>query len=133
MHTKPCRSYLLALLVSGAACVACAGCASSGDTGDISGVVKFHGQPLPAGTISFINDRNGARVGIIQPDGTYSVSGMPTGTARITVVAPLPLTKLGKASPKVVAIPTKYADPAESGLSYTVVQGTQTHAVDLTD
>jgi hypothetical protein len=133
MHTKPNRSYLFALLVSGAICVACAGCAASSDTGDISGVVKFRGEALPAGTITFINDRNGARVGIIQPDGSYSVTGMPTGSARITVIAPLPLPKRGKAASKVVPIPTKYADPAESGLSYTVVHGTQTHEVNLTE
>jgi hypothetical protein len=108
-----------------------AGCAGNGD---VSGVVKYHGDPLPSGTISFYDETRGVWSSAINPDGSYSVKGIPTGTARITVVTPLALTLPGAPPPpKSVAIPAKYGDATHSGLTHVVVGGPQALELNLTD
>jgi hypothetical protein len=108
------------------------GCAAG--TGDVSGVVLYRGQPLPSGTISFFDETRGVWSSGIGPDGTYSVDGIPTGTARITVTTPMPITLPGAPPPpKSVAIPPKYADAQKSGLTHLVVRGAQSREINLTD
>ena len=120
--------------------VLAAGC--SRGTGNVSGTVKFKGKPLPAGTITFYDPANGALSSPINPDGSYSVSKVATGTARITVAVPMaigfqgPGTSDGKGDlPAVVkqtpSIPARYYDPDKSGLTCEVVRGDQTHDFDL--
>jgi hypothetical protein len=55
-----------------------------GGKGKVSGTVTVDGQPLPAGTITFYPSKGTAVPGNIS-DGQYSVSGVPSGTAKITV------------------------------------------------
>ena len=113
--------------------VACAGCVGTG-TGDVTGVVTYRGKPLPAGTISFYDATRGVWSSAIGPDGSYSVAGIPTGTARIAVVTPMAISMPGAPPPpKSVPIPAKYADPDKSGLTCVVGRGSQTHDVTLTD
>ena len=120
--------------------VLAAGC--SRGTGNVSGTVKFKGKALPAGTITFYDEANGAASSPINPDGSYSVSKVATGTARITVAVPMPiyLTAPGKsdvkgdlpaAAKQTPSIPPRYYDPAKSGLTCEVVRGDQQHDFDL--
>jgi hypothetical protein len=117
------------------------GCAGKGD---ISGEVKFKGELLPFGRITFVSEGASKQVvtGVIK-DGAYSVAGVPAGPAKVKIETfkPLPADKTPKESdlpkglsaspPKHVEIPSKYADPAKSGLTYDVTSGSQTKDFDL--
>lgn len=64
--------------------VSAAGC---GKEGTMSGKVFFKGQPVSGGTVYFHPEgKPGNYPSIIQPDGSYSVSKLPRGPARISVL-----------------------------------------------
>jgi hypothetical protein len=107
--------------------------------GDVSGTVTFRGEPLALGTIAFINLDGSVAQGNIE-DGLYRIAKVPVGAAKITVSAhpsPIPPNMLAnvQAAPayhkKFVPIPERYQDADQSGLTYTVVRGKQTHDVPL--
>lgn len=56
----------------------------SGGKGKVNGKVTLDGQPLPAGTISFIPS-NGSAVGAEIKDGQYAVERVPVGDVKVTV------------------------------------------------
>lgn len=120
--------------------VLAAGC--SRGTGNVSGTVKFKGKPLPAGTITFYDEANGAASSSINSDGSYSVSKVAVGTARITVAVPMPIYltapgtsdvkgDLPDAAKQAPPLPRRYYDPAKSGLTCPVVRGDQQQDFDL--
>jgi hypothetical protein len=127
--------------------VALAGCAPR--TAQVSGKVTFKDKPLPAGTVIFTSD-DGKRVDTseIAEDGSYTMAHAPVGPVKISVQTHRPPTiglakapvmhmgdNVGKVEDKVgkyVAIPPKYAEPADSGLTFTVQPGPQTHDITLT-
>jgi hypothetical protein len=127
--------------IPAAALLLAAGCGGK-PTGELSGLVTFNGQPLALGTITFIcQDGTVARGNIM--DGAYHVEKVWVGPTKITVFAhPSPYLKemLEKMQPppppalwkEYVPIPERYQDPDQSGLSYEVVRGKQTHDVSLT-
>ena len=118
--------------------------------GDVSGKVTYQNTPLVYGTV-VIFGRDGIPLrGAIQPDGTYSIKGVPAGPARLAVVSELPPAKLPKkkkssdklpppptGSPSVEVpkgwfeIPAKYGDPNKSGLEFTVQPGPNSHDIPL--
>lgn len=55
--------------------------------GEVSGTVRYNGQPLPFGTVQIESIAGTVHPGTINPDGTYIVTGVPTGPARICVTA----------------------------------------------
>src|SRR5437879_1983344 len=71
-------STILAIAV-----IAVLGC--GGGVGDVSGKVVFKGKPVPAGTVTIFGTQGRIAVGPINPDGTYSVVGVPAGKTTITV------------------------------------------------
>lgn len=135
-----------------AAAVLCAaltavGC---GGTADVSGKVTYKGKPVVYGTVVLVGPDGIPKSGAIQPDGTYRVSGVAVGTARVAVTSPKPpgseppparkaqgrdATDEDKpppepappASPEViknwVALPEKYGDPGKSEITVTVKSG----------
>lgn len=125
-----------------------AGSVGCGGRGDVSGEVRFKGQPLPAGRITFLCEEGDKPVLTSDVrDGKYAVQGAPIGAAKIAVVTyetkttPVPnMPKDAALSPngaaaapagKYVPIPPRYADPEKSGLTYTIQRGGQTHDIDL--
>ena len=121
-------SLLLAAIVAG-------GCKPR--TGNVSGTVKFDGKPLPAGTITFFDEKNGAFSSAIEADGSYSVTGVRAGRAKIAVAVPLsiPFESSGiKIAPPMVdvpKIPDKYLGAETSGLVCNVRGGDQAHDIEL--
>jgi hypothetical protein len=103
--------------------------------GNVSGQVTYQGKPLPGGTITFYDAANGAASGPIETDGTYSVSKVATGRARVVVVPLMQITFLGpgdagrqkSGGDQPPPLPAKYADPNKSGLTYDVTAGDQKH------
>jgi len=113
-------------------------------TGSVSGKVTLNGKALPGGYVNFQSEAAGAtaKSSAIQPDGGYSVSGLPVGPVKITVqgvaVRKLALPKGmpgGGESPKSdqaeVFVPPQYANAEKSGLTYDVQPGSQEHNIDL--
>jgi len=119
--------------------------------GNVSGEVKYNGQPLPSGQITFLSQAGDKKVVTAQiEDGKYTVNDLPAGPAVITVRTtppPRPAADPGgraikppegsqevapTAAGKYVPIPARYGNPDQSGLNYTVTGGNQTHTVELT-
>jgi hypothetical protein len=126
------------------AIVALAGCGAP--QGTVSGQVKFQGQPLPAGKITFFCE--GGTKPVITRDlthGQYTMPEMPVGNARVAVAtieikqdavlgamqSPTPTDVPAAATGPFVKIPDKYRMPDLSGLTYPIVAGKQTKDWDL--
>jgi len=111
------------------------GCSSSGngDGNEISGVVKYNGEPVPGGTISFISaaDKNKVARAGINPDGTYRVGKVPLGDMKITIDGPSPPSDSAQGKKPPMILPKTYLKAETSGLSYSVKEGSQTHNIDL--
>ena len=104
----------------------------------------YQGKPLPGGYVNFTSEGTSPTVKTcaIQSDGSYSISGMPVGEAKITVqgiIAPLQPTQAtapGGTVPQAggrqtVYVPLQYGNTDTSKLTYTVVGGSQTHDIEL--
>lgn len=119
------------------------GCGSR--PGTISGEVKYNGQPIPSGTITFLSQAGKHQVAAANiVAGKYTVKGLEPGPAKVTVVtlppargglpptgrpidAPSPTTLPGRYMP----INKKYANPDQSGLTHDVRPGAQEKNFDL--
>jgi hypothetical protein len=125
------QRQIAVLLLSGL--LALPGCAGRASTGNISGVVKYKGEPVTAGTVSFFAETNAVCSGQIDRDGNYTVIGVPTGNAKITVQTPRADIRMpgGESPPKTISIPTKYFDQDQSGLTHLVTKGQQTRDLNL--
>lgn len=118
-----------------------------GGKGTVTGKVTYAGKALPYGSVQF-QGSGGVLVGEIQPDGSYTVSGVGTGSAKISVTCQDPkyadymrAVSAAARDPKgpkpkgrpedFDKIPSRYSDFEQSGLTYEVKGGTQTHNIDL--
>jgi len=150
-----CGPWLRFVLLGLILCVSgLAGCSFGPKQGTVSGKITYKGEPLGNGTVVFIGADNNGGSSQIGPDGTYKISNMPVGAMKITVetkpVGPsttgIPgiresdLGKMPNVEPmrptkntpnRYVKIPDRYKLPSESGLTYEVVPGEQTHDIDL--
>lgn len=118
------------------------GCSQEVGTGEISGKVTFKDMPIAQGTIAFISNNGKVASGNIL-GGAYTVKKMeigPDAKVSITSHPPSPMmqppTGLVDGQPlyppgKFVRIPERYGNSKASGLTYDVVEGTQTHDIDL--
>jgi hypothetical protein len=130
------------------------GCGSSGS---VSGKVYFHQKPLGGGTVTFASPGNKTVVSQIGPDGSFTIPKIPTGEVQIAVETesakpseerggmrppkevdvPPEAQKSGIYAGKrpegmtYVPIPSQYADPEKSGVTYTVESGSQEHDIKL--
>lgn len=136
------------------------GCGRSGMglEGEVSGKVTYNGKPLPGGQVKFLTSDGHMFTGTIDAEGNYKVRAL-VGEARIIVdnrmlekrkgkspqggLRPPPgvevksdLSKMSGGQPLTgtyVRIPDKYRSPDDSGLTYTVTMGSQTHDIQLSD
>jgi hypothetical protein len=65
-----------------------AGC--GGSTATLSGKVSYQGKTETSGSVIVVNEDGTAESGVIQPDGTYSVTGVKRGRVKIGVLSPEP-------------------------------------------
>ena len=61
------------------------GCMNSATPARVSGTVKYKGTPLTAGTVTFHPEQGGVYGAAIKPDGTYSISDLPTGPVEVAI------------------------------------------------
>lgn len=103
-----------------------AGC---GGKGEVSGKVTYQDKPVVYGSVMIIASDKKPYYGQIGEDGTYTVSGVPAGEAKVVVSSPDPRQAAGKGgSPSVdpkkwFAIPGQYGDPDKTPLKLTVNSG----------
>jgi hypothetical protein len=132
-------SFCLLILVTG-----CSG-TSSVQHAEVTGRVLFKGEPLPGGRLVFVATHGGfANTSTIGEDGSYKIKA-PVGEVHIAVDnrmlqprvarAPAPAKRTGESFNPVtgtyVPIPSKYYEPDQSGLVYTVRKGEQTYDIPL--
>jgi len=128
--------------------VGCGKRPDSVDHAEVSGKVLFRGQPLPGGRVTFVSVKGGfANSGNIEENGNYKVKA-PVGEVQISVDNQMFSAKKGptvekpvlkkpgaeeahKPTGRYVALPSKYEKAGESGLTYTVQKGSQTHDIKL--
>jgi hypothetical protein len=139
-------AYGLFALFASLATAALSGCGPS--KASITGTVKFSGEPLPSGTITFTSDAGTKPVkGSAITNGKYTIPDFPAGPAKVSVVTTPPPTGRGappsgapampmpsgaSAPGKYVPIPQRYSSPDKSGLTYTVKSGENTKDFELT-
>ncbi len=104
--------------------------------GNVSGTVRYKGNPLPNGTITFYDEKNQAVSGHIESDGKYTVNKVAVGKVKITVTAPMPVFLPGDQSAKkqfanMPNLPARYGDAEKSGLNRDITSGNQTLDLDL--
>jgi|YelNatPaOPRAMG01_1025707.scaffolds.fasta_scaffold125200_1 hypothetical protein len=136
------RNFLTSVLAGGLFFLL-SGCDFFDNTGTVSGTVRYKGQPLTEGSVSFVNEKGQVATGTIDKSGRYVVSRVPVGPAKVTVQVvssegPPPMSFLGvpKASPKDATgpkVPLRYSTAATSGLQHTVTKGKQEFNIDLTE
>jgi len=125
------------------------GCGSS--AGTVSGKVTYQGSALKGGRVTFIPAKGQSVTAEIGEDGSYTISNVPAGEAKITVEtkylakrASLPAYKPPPGAPggykppnpedsarRYTPIPDSYAEAATSDLTYAVKAGRQDHEIKL--
>jgi hypothetical protein len=122
--------------------LAAVGC---GGRGDVSGKVTYDGKTVVFGTVQFEGSDGMLRQGNIEPDGSYTVSGVATGEAKVAVSSRnpkspdfTPIQREGGPPPPPrpeilgwFAIPEKYETTFTSGLTYTIKRGENKIDIDL--
>jgi hypothetical protein len=128
-------SRLTGWLILGSSLSLLAGCGRG--WGEVSGTVRYKGQALPQGTITFYDEANQVVSSPIAADGAYKAAKIAAGKVKITVSAPLPIQRVGekkrveKSLVKMPKLPVHYADAEQSGLKREVKTGSQTLDIDL--
>ncbi len=146
------RHFLLGFLI---VCFATqSGC--GGSRGDISGKVTLQGKTVASGNVMAVASDGIPYYGKIEADGTFKITDVPAGVAKIAVNSPNPVPDPGKVAaakagakrggreqenpitatptsdPKLwFAIPAKYGDPNTSGKEVTIKSGANTVNIDL--
>ena len=130
------RSALGLLL---AAIIVAIGCGGSGPTlAPVKGKVLLDGQPLTTGTVSTQPVAGRGANGVIQSDGTFTLSsgrepGALVGTHQVAVVAYEGAASSSPEAPQgKLLTPQRYATAATSGLSLEVTSGENTPTLELT-
>jgi hypothetical protein len=122
--------------------LAAVGC---GGRGDVSGKVSYQGKLLVFGTVQFEASDKTIKQANIEPDGSYSIPGVPVGEAKVAVSSDnpkgsnfQPLQREGQPPPKPLPevkgwfpIPPGYQDLSKPKLTYTVNRGKNTYDIEL--
>ena len=116
-----------------------AGCGPGGPaTVPVSGKVLHNGQPLTAGSVTFVPEAAGQPepVGSIAADGSYTLAtgdqpGAPVGSYKVVVRATVPSNPNDPYSLPKSVLPPKYSDPAKTDLRVEVVASASPEAYEL--
>ncbi|MDO5554295.1 MAG: hypothetical protein Q4G68_11085 [Planctomycetia bacterium] len=124
--------YLLRPILT-AAIVVCLFCAGSGCrgkpvVGTVSGTISLKGKPVSTGEVLFLKrDKSDCAVGSLGADGKYSLlEPITTGEYYVGVYPQIPLRLEPGEVRKIMnefPVPEKFATPEDSGLIFTVSEG----------
>jgi hypothetical protein len=131
------RAFVFVLCLS---CSAIGGCRRT-VSANVSGKVDYDGTALNSGYIEFLVNNSTAKGGTISPDGTYSISGLPFGSAVVSIyVEPPPPPPPKDVTPTAipgtyeenpVLIPKKYGSVETSGINIQVAMPRQVFDIHL--
>ncbi len=108
-------------------------------TAAVSGRVTEHGVPVTAGTVT-MTAADGTTVSAgIRADGSYSLTGLPPGTARVEVEVAAPARRAARGAkagaagpaPPISKQPVGHRDPTPSRRTVVLSPGSNTHHVEL--
>jgi hypothetical protein len=111
--------------------------------GDVSGKVTYQNKHLVFGTVLIQGSDGNVGQGNLEADGSYYVSSVATGEARVAVNSPNPKSisltyKNPKKKPEPYpdvkgwfSIPKQYEKPSTSGLVYSIQRGENTIDIEL--
>lgn len=136
------RFAAVALLIA----LAASGCAAR--KADIKGTVRYRNQPVTNGSVSFYCANGEIRSSLLSTDGTYHLTQVAPGSARVAVVShpPVPPALHTDRVPDSLAprprqqtvphksisvVPPRYSRPDSSGLDFMVNPGEQVLEIDL--
>jgi hypothetical protein len=111
--------------------------------GDLNGKVTSKDKAVVVGSVNYIASDGSTASALIQEDGTYSFTNVPAGLLKIGVISQDPSTvqeKKGKPgmigggtkptkNPNWFAIPKKYEDTENSGLTITIDKPVNTYDI----
>jgi len=104
----------------------------------VSGKVLHNGQPLTAGSVTFVPEANGQpeAVGSIGTDGSYTLAtgdqaGAPVGKYKVVVRSSVPSNPNDPYSVPKSVVPKKYSDPSATDLTVEVASSVTPGAYDL--
>src|SRR6516225_5859202 len=127
----------LALLTT----LALTGCDGRGT--NVTGTIRYRGQPLTSGTVSFFCENGEIHSSLLSEEGSYQLPRLPPGSARVAVVShpripqglqtnqgppsPAPLISAKGRIPQKpqMRVPERYGRPESSGLLFTINPGDQ--------
>jgi hypothetical protein len=81
-NTRRSRWSFLCLLVLFLLCPGCAGC-----RGQLTGTVTYEGEPVPSGSVLLVGPDSKPRTSYIEKDGSYKVTDLPPGEAKLALFA----------------------------------------------
>jgi hypothetical protein len=100
----------------------------------VSGRVVIDGQPLTSGTIRFKPTQGRVATGVIQSDGSFTMSTFEDGDGVVPGTHAVTVSSKDESDPNRVRynVPMKYRDPHQSGLSETIERPTESLVIHLT-
>jgi len=135
------RGNLFAAILAGGLFLLPSGCGFFENAGSVSGTVRYKGEPLSEGNVSFINDKGQVVTATIDQSGRYSAAHVPVGSAKVTVQVvsaegPPPVSfgsipKPAQGTATAPKVPARYGVPTTSGLKCDVTKGKQEFDIDL--
>jgi hypothetical protein len=132
------RAVAFALLVL----VLASGCGPA--VSSVAGTITYDGKPVCSGTVMLLADGASPLYAQLKDDGTFTLPRVPVGKVRLTVTSPDPARPVlvkgdtephakGPPDPRWFPLPTRYADPSQSGLEFNVTRQKNTWEIKLTD
>ncbi len=139
---RPVRLFALLAVVALALCVGCEKGDRLPETGaTLEGTITYNGQPVQVAMV-IVQGTNGSATGWVESDGRYKVQNCPLGDVNLAVN-----TEAGKGQargammaksqganvqlPKIVDVPAKYGDPAQSGIKTNIHAGQNTYDITI--
>ena len=129
----------LLLMCLAFALVCSVGCSRGPELSQASGTVSYEGKPVPSGSITFYPSKGRPASGIIQADGTFTLSsykrgdGLPIGKYKVCVTAykqidaPANLDEIKVAKPAEHLVPKVYSSPLSSPIELEVTESGENH------
>ena len=146
-HSIAGKNRKVGRLVPLVALVVLCGC---GRTAKITGKVTYQGRPVVYGSVIFLSADKTVRSCAIEPDGSYTIEGVPTGEVKVGVASPDPSRgrsatrrrkpveagrkETGSQGPAVEGwfpLPAAYALPGSPELTFVVDSGHVSHDINL--
>src|SRR5437588_4870270 len=134
------RRFIIGPLVGGLLLLTLIGCGPG--RGDLGGKVTLGNRPLRMGSVVVLGSDGMPKSGLIQDDGTYTITDIAAGSVKISVTSADPAESQpsqriqGTPQPKVdrtgwFAIPDKYGDFEKSGLTLDLKPGVNSWNIEL--